>query len=935
MNSFLDKTGLTYLWGKIKATFSTIANTVTSLGTSGNYLTWTKNGTTNNITVPYATNAGSTSKLGSSTVGSSTMPIYLNNGTPTQITSFPEAELSWGGKNLANAYSPVDAAMIGSLGANRWAFLPAAQISIEYTLDGGVTWLDYDGLSDGNKTALFTDNISTNIWLGHNSEKHAITTDELLRITVNCSPDGGATSNMYQYINKFAIFSSGNDRLGRYVTILGRTETNVESNVDTWVTLVDKAIIGGNSGWSIINTNEIKLFGNTYKQFYGQIRFIFGQNLPTTSDYTYFVSRIHAYGMAWTAPSDMAMKGSLFTWNYTQDAYFPGHIIPNGTRRSLGTTSNRWDSIFSSYGNFSGNVNIANNLSVTGTTILTGLLTANGGIVVPSGKTITVDGKEVLTEHQDTSGLVPTTRTINGKALSANINLTASEVGAGTYSKPSDGIPKTDLASAVQTSLGKADTALQSYTETDPVFTASAAHGITSANITSWNNKVSNVQADWNATSGLAVILNKPTNLVTTSAMNTALNGYLPLAGGTMTGRLIARDIGSGWGNGFKPSQSAITFPAIDDILYHPYLHGTSSDGSVWNLGGYQTRVGIYGYFAGHTSDKTDWRTWWDTTNGYLTHSGGMEVGGQITSSVANGTAPLVIASSTLVSNLNADKLDGVDASGLFTELENSENNISLTIGGTNKTLTVGYASTSGQASISKKAGDSWTSVVTIGEWSKVLKISGYAAILLSVRLNLSSQSANVTYLINNAYNYARIVQIGTGGYAINSSFDIRITRSGTTTIDVEIKTSYSSQSETTQNVVCHAVNIHNSGTLTPYTSYTEGSGTLVDSFTSYSRYSFIGNSLRLNGGSTKTTSPDLYIAGTSWFGGAIKVGNAYIWWDDTNSCLRITGADSSGNPSASIATNLNVSGMVAVYSGSSAPSSSMGNDGDIYIQTS
>ena len=35
----------------------------------------------------------------------------------------------------------------------------------------------------------------------------------------------------------------------------------------------------------------------------------------------------------------------------------------------------------------------------------------------------------------------------------------------GTYSKPTTGIPKSDLASAVQTSLGKADTALQSYTE--------------------------------------------------------------------------------------------------------------------------------------------------------------------------------------------------------------------------------------------------------------------------------------------------------------------------------------------------------------------------------------------------------------------------------------------------------------------------------------
>ena len=61
----------------------------------------------------------------------------------------------------------------------------------------------------------------------------------------------------------------------------------------------------------------------------------------------------------------------------------------------------------------------------------------------------------------------------------------------GTYSKPSGGIPKTDLASAVQTSLEKADTALQSYTESDPVFTASAAHGIASTDITNWNNKIS------------------------------------------------------------------------------------------------------------------------------------------------------------------------------------------------------------------------------------------------------------------------------------------------------------------------------------------------------------------------------------------------------------------------------------------------------------
>ena len=77
---------------------------------------------------------------------------------------------------------------------------------------------------------------------------------------------------------------------------------------------------------------------------------------------------------------------------------------------------------------------------------------------------------------------------------------------------------------------------LTSYTETDPVFTASPAHGITSANITAWNNKQNaltpgtgisisnntisttaeaNVQSNWTETntSSDAYIKNKPTKV--------------------------------------------------------------------------------------------------------------------------------------------------------------------------------------------------------------------------------------------------------------------------------------------------------------------------------------------------------------------------------------------------------------------------------------
>lgn len=70
---------------------------------------------------------------------------------------------------------------------------------------------------------------------------------------------------------------------------------------------------------------------------------------------------------------------------------------------------------------------------------------------------------------QDVIGQTPTNTTYwDELATSADFSsyYTKSEVDAallGKYSLPSGGIPKTDLSSSVQTSLGKADSALQSH----------------------------------------------------------------------------------------------------------------------------------------------------------------------------------------------------------------------------------------------------------------------------------------------------------------------------------------------------------------------------------------------------------------------------------------------------------------------------------------
>lgn len=76
--------------------------------------------------------------------------------------------------------------------------------------------------------------------------------------------------------------------------------------------------------------------------------------------------------------------------------------------------------------------------------------------------------------------------------------------GATAYQKPSTGIPKTDLSSGVQSSLDLADSALQSYTETDPVFAASAAHDITGNDISNWNGKQAAIEDLDNIRSGAA-----------------------------------------------------------------------------------------------------------------------------------------------------------------------------------------------------------------------------------------------------------------------------------------------------------------------------------------------------------------------------------------------------------------------------------------------
>lgn len=258
-----------------------------------------------------------------------------------------------------------------------------------------------------------------------------------------------------------------------------------------------------------------------------------------------------------------------------------------------------------------------------------------------------------ITNLQDTlNAKVPTTRTVNGKALSTNITLKASDVGADAtgsaasaltnanlytdaeiaewvgdkpvadqisdaisgkadtshthsisnitnlqdeldskYEKPSTGIPKTDLASAVQTSLGKADSAIQSLagyaTESyvdgkvsslvdsapetlntlnelaaalgdDPNFATTVANQIgnkvdkvsgkglsTNDYTTTEKNKLSGIESGANKTVVDTELSGTSTNPVQNKVVNTAINSLKTLVGDTAVSTQISNAIAS------------------------------------------------------------------------------------------------------------------------------------------------------------------------------------------------------------------------------------------------------------------------------------------------------------------------------------------------------------------------------------------------------
>lgn len=242
------------------------------------------------------------------------------------VTAVKEAYLSWGGKNFSGSYGCIDAAMVPELGANRLAFMPSAGVVIEYSRNGGSTWIDY-GASTDTKINLFN-GIGAGIRIGADSTKGIDKSSYMVRVTINTS-----AAQVYTVLNKFIIYCSTEGSTGSYCTIQARLQSDYESETETWATLADKVGISGWSDYNVINISPATTYGNSKNNQYGQIRFTFGVTSHASSVAYAGLNIVKIYGFGgagWATPSTMAKTGRMYTYDSGKNVTFPAKVTATG-----------------------------------------------------------------------------------------------------------------------------------------------------------------------------------------------------------------------------------------------------------------------------------------------------------------------------------------------------------------------------------------------------------------------------------------------------------------------------------------------------------------------------------------------------------------------------------------------------------------------------
>lgn len=368
---------------------SNVANTIVQRDSSGNFsagtVTATLNGNASTATKLQTARtislsgdvSGSTSFDGSSNVAITTTLANsgVTAGTYTKVTVDSKGRVTSGSLLSASDIPPLDMSKITSgnlattrlsepsyvtgsitgtarplfdvLRADRTVFLPASQIIIEKSTDGGVTWEDA-GVSDTVKQQLFTGQRPAIAIPLKDGVKN---TDCMIRVTITGMrynvPSGTPETEKYNYWNSNYVLSTERyfsaEEAWIWVSsnadrIYCKVERATGANPTNWV--VDReAFMSGWSGGNYISLSESTFGGGTAQTSnYWNWRFTF-RTATTSNDFdnaklnqTYlttpqFIYHIKIGGKnVWVVPNKLMYHDHIYSWDEDQNVTFPAKV---------------------------------------------------------------------------------------------------------------------------------------------------------------------------------------------------------------------------------------------------------------------------------------------------------------------------------------------------------------------------------------------------------------------------------------------------------------------------------------------------------------------------------------------------------------------------------------------------------------------------------
>ena len=285
-------------------------------------------------------------------VGSDNIPVYIDaNGYPVAITGLDTKKLTTSTLHVSSELGdPTMLNRFDTTRANRLMFLPANQIIIEKTTDGGTTWTDA-GVNDANKVALFSEKRPAIAIPLLNGEKSALCG---LRVTFTAMkynvPSGTAETLKYNYWNSNYITAAERyvslrgmyfwiNQAGGTVGISCKIERAKGNDSTNWGVLYDSdsvpQALTGYSGADYVSFGSNTFGGSTAQTGnFWNYRITFftrdssgGTNVPTGQTSAQSIYEIRGYGENyWTASNSFMARDHLYNWDYLGNATFPAKI---------------------------------------------------------------------------------------------------------------------------------------------------------------------------------------------------------------------------------------------------------------------------------------------------------------------------------------------------------------------------------------------------------------------------------------------------------------------------------------------------------------------------------------------------------------------------------------------------------------------------------